>query len=1013
MGDAAASRLGRELRVHCWRSVFLTVGAPPESDREAILGFDSLHRVAQSYLGPLWIVADARDGPGALRLMRRLVLPEGTTAEARAELAELGRKAMVLAHRNVLRVLDVVERGEALAFVYEHAEAEPLRSLQSWANLRGLSFPVGVALRIGVDLLQGISALHELEARDPDLCVSGGLSPDSVLVSREGLTQLCDPLIASGAALLDGIGFNTAKLAYAAPEQVRPARQPSAQADLFTCAAMLWELLASRRLLAGSRPAIERKLLDHNLPALKSSLKTPGDVSDELIALVERALAADPAERPASAGELARQLGECGHPLASSAEVAAFVGKLSGPRFDRRTAAIRSRSSGAIALEDVKLPNDAAGLERGVSTRRDPPSGDPSSDAQTPRTTAGPEPSAAPPGVPRPAPSAPDAASAPFAPRSTPFAPTPSSLARRAVDGKASAAAPGSAGLAARRADPAPSAASPAGAPATPAFSPAPVEPPRLGLAPAEASEGRGPALWDQMIAASAPVARAPTIPPLESNTLAGLGMSQASAGPDAAPAPLAPPRATKTDEQAPLVAPLAPPAPASAPVVPHDPFGIAALHAAAAPGPEGPLPFEHLLPRSKRASAPPTSLSPEAQSWFSLGAPSPIPRPAGAGGFPMGYKIALGFVAATLVAAGAWSLLGSRHAAKVATNAEPPAAAVPASPVAEPELPRDEPPAAAPSANVAPASMKAPEEAPDDGVAAPQANEPKPGTNEPKAGTETPAPAAAADFASARLDDSQLVVLFALEGRGPAPSCTERLGDGASKYSGKDARRSQQQVKAARRELAQGNAAAAHELACGAVAHFPNNPQAQRTLADVALQLGDPAQAKTAVDLALALAPKDKSLMALRGDVLALMGDIAGGRAMWLRTGPSRGSKASRIKRLVTAYRKAGDKALGSSDWNDAATYFRRAVILTNGSFAPSLGLSEALLGLDRSRAGLVWAERAAQAFPKDSRIQLLFGDALYENGQSEKARAAWKTALDVQPSNRIAARRLREGKP
>jgi serine/threonine protein kinase len=202
------------------------VGAPPESDREAILGFDSLHRVAQSYLGPLWIVADSRDGQGALRLLRRLTFPAGTTAEARAELAALGRRATEVGHPNVLRVLEVVEHGAALAMVYEHAEAEPLRSLQSWANLRGLSFPVGVALRISADLLQGLSAVHEMEARDPDLCASGGLSPDSVLVSRDGLTQLCDPLIASGAALLDGIGFNTAKLAYAAPEQVRPTRQP-------------------------------------------------------------------------------------------------------------------------------------------------------------------------------------------------------------------------------------------------------------------------------------------------------------------------------------------------------------------------------------------------------------------------------------------------------------------------------------------------------------------------------------------------------------------------------------------------------------------------------------------------------------------------------------------------------------------------------------------------------------------------------------------------------------------
>ena len=255
--------------------------------------------------------------------------------------------------------------------------------------------------------------------------------------------------------------------------------------------------------------------------------------------------------------------------------------------------------------------------------------------------------------------------------------------------------------------------------------------------------------------------------------------------------------------------------------------------------------------------------------------------------------------------------------------------------------------------------------------------------------------------------------MLFELEGRGTLPSCTERLGDSVRKYSGNDMRRSALQTKAARRMLAQGDAMAAHELACSAVAHSPRNPAAQRTLAELALELGDPAQAKTAIERALAQAPKDKGLQAMRGDVLAVMGDIAGGRSIWLRGATVKGSKAVREKRLVAAYRKAGEKALATSDWAEAAVYFRRAVVLTHGSFAPSLGLCEALLGLDHSRAALVWAERAVRALPKDARVQVLFGDALYENGQNEKARAAWQAALDVQPSSRLAARRLREGKP
>ena len=56
---------------------------------------------------------------------------------------------------------------------------------------------------------------------------------------------------------------------------------------------------------------------------------------------------------------------------------------------------------------------------------------------------------------------------------------------------------------------------------------------------------------------------------------------------------------------------------------------------------------------------------------------------------------------------------------------------------------------------------------------------------------------------------------------------------------------------------------------------------------------------------------------------------------------------------------------------------------------------------------------ERAAQAFPKDARLQLLYGDILYDNDQKQEARAAWKAARKAQPSNALAARRLARGKP
>jgi predicted negative regulator of RcsB-dependent stress response len=86
---------------------------------------------------------------------------------------------------------------------------------------------------------------------------------------------------------------------------------------------------------------------------------------------------------------------------------------------------------------------------------------------------------------------------------------------------------------------------------------------------------------------------------------------------------------------------------------------------------------------------------------------------------------------------------------------------------------------------------------------------------------------------------------------------------------------------------------------------------------------------------------------------------------------------------------------------------------VLSAGNYVPSIGLSEALRWLRQAPAALAWAQRAAHALPEDSRVQVLFGDALYDTGRKDEARLAWQAARDAQPSNAIAARRLAKGKP
>ena len=82
-------------------------------------------------------------------------------------------------------------------------------------------------------------------------------------------------------------------------------------------------------------------------------------------------------------------------------------------------------------------------------------------------------------------------------------------------------------------------------------------------------------------------------------------------------------------------------------------------------------------------------------------------------------------------------------------------------------------------------------------------------------------------------------------------------------------------------------------------------------------------------------------------------------------------------------------------------------------GSYAPGIGLAESLRRLQQPRAALAWAERTANAFPQDARVQVLLGDILFENGQKQEAKNAWTAARKAQPSNTLAAQRLAKGKP
>jgi serine/threonine-protein kinase len=327
------------------------MAAPQNHQALATNALRLVHRVAHSPLGDLWLALDQRSGPpGEPVLLRYVSLASGATADMLEHVAAAAHAAMSLRSELLVPALEVLHPPLAVAYAY--VEAQPLSTLQSSARARELLFPVGVSLRLTIDLLRALQAVHQSWLGWPAEVPYGGLLPASVLVSRDGRTRLCDALVASAALLQRGFELSAAELAYRAPEQVYASTAPDPSTDVFIAAILLWELLSGRRLLSGPREVVERRLLEHDLPRVRADLRPDGPLSRGLVELLDSSLSLNPNQRPPTPGALATALERCGHAVASHAEVAAFVNEIAGAQFERTATIVRMALGYATGVDD-------------------------------------------------------------------------------------------------------------------------------------------------------------------------------------------------------------------------------------------------------------------------------------------------------------------------------------------------------------------------------------------------------------------------------------------------------------------------------------------------------------------------------------------------------------------------------------------------------------------------------------------------------------------------------------
>jgi len=285
-----------------------------------------------------------------------------------------------LNHPNLVSVFDTATDDEGVLIVMEYVEGEPLSRMLRRGPLR----PEEVASMV-CDLGDALDHAHSQGVVHRDV------KPGNVLIREDGVTKLADLGIAtaSDGTRITRSGTVLGTAAYMAPEQL-DGRGAGPPADVYALAAIAFEALSGRRPREGRTPLeIAHRIATEGAPDLRDAWPGAPKAAAEVL---RRGMAQEPEDRPASAGELGRELATALE--APQEDLTAKTRRLRRRRSKAAAAGAAGAGAAGAAAAGAAGPGAAAGPARAADppTPRHAPSAPstvPPSPPSLPRTAGG------------------------------------------------------------------------------------------------------------------------------------------------------------------------------------------------------------------------------------------------------------------------------------------------------------------------------------------------------------------------------------------------------------------------------------------------------------------------------------------------------------------------------------------------------------------------------------------------------------------------------------------------
>ena len=249
----------------------------------------------------------------------KILTPEGTAdADTRARFLAEAKMSASLVHDHIIRIFDYGEEQGFPFIVMEFLTGCDLKGAIRENRLGDVQNKI----RVAIESSEALQHVHEQKLIHRDI------KPDNIHVDTHGRVRLMDFGIAKSEDMsLTKTGFQVGTPFYMSPEQVN-GEKATERSDVYSFGLVIFEMFTGVKAIEGTTIAQVFSAILHQQVDFSRMRQT--DAPPELVALVERMSAKDPAIRPASFLEVIAELKRIAAPAqapAASASVAPAAGK--------------------------------------------------------------------------------------------------------------------------------------------------------------------------------------------------------------------------------------------------------------------------------------------------------------------------------------------------------------------------------------------------------------------------------------------------------------------------------------------------------------------------------------------------------------------------------------------------------------------------------------------------------------------------------------------------------------